>query len=176
MTRRKRVILALFIILLCVGCDQITKVMAREHLPRKHALSFAGDTLRLDYNVNRGAVFSFEYSLPERWRGSAITVAVGVLVSALILYLLFGSTIGPISVIALSLFCGGSLSNLLDRALLGGQVIDFLNFGWGSFRSSIFNVADGAITVGALVFVLTMLWSHLPSRRKGGKAHSDLDT
>jgi signal peptidase II len=172
MTKRRRVVLVLFIILMCVGCDQITKVMAKEHLPRKRVLSFAGDTLRLDYNVNKGAVFSFEYSLPEKWRGSAMTVAVAVLVSGLVLYLLLGSTMGPISIIALSLFCGGSLSNLLDRALLGGQVIDFLNFGWGAFRSSIFNVADGAITVGALVFVLTLLWSHLPSRWKARKAQS----
>ena len=39
----------MFTILVCVGCDQITKVMAREHLPRKHALSFAGEVIGISF-------------------------------------------------------------------------------------------------------------------------------
>ncbi len=60
MTKQKRIILALLIIVLSVGCDQITKVIAREDLPEARELAFAGVALRLDYNVNEGAVFSFE--------------------------------------------------------------------------------------------------------------------
>lgn len=60
MTKRKRIIMALLIIVLTVGCDQITKVIAKADLPEARELAFAGATLRLDYNVNEGAVFSFE--------------------------------------------------------------------------------------------------------------------
>lgn len=57
---RKRIILALFTILLCVGSDQITKGIAANHLPRGRQLSFAGDIIQLNYSENEGAVFSFE--------------------------------------------------------------------------------------------------------------------
>ena len=159
MTKRKRIILVLFIIFTSIGCDQITKEIAQSHLPRMRVLSFAGDTLRLDYTENRGAVLSFEYCLPEGWRGSTLTIAVTMFLGLLIFFLLFGSFLRPPSVISLSLLCGGGLSNLLDRIAFGGDVVDFLSIGWGGFRSAIFNVADAAITMGAALFFISILWS-----------------
>jgi len=47
--------------------------------------------------------------------------------------------------------CGGGLSNLVDRIAYDGHVVDFLNIGIGSLRTGIFNVADMAITAGALL-------------------------
>jgi signal peptidase II len=158
MTTRKRIIVVCFIICSCLGCDQITKEIARSQLPRMRVLSFAGDTLRLDYTENKGAVLSFECCLPEEWRGSTLTVAVAVFLGLLICLLLFTSYLRPPSVIALSLLCGGSLSNLLDRIVFGGYVVDFLSLGWGGFRSAIFNVADAAITMGAALFFISILW------------------
>jgi len=159
MTTRKRIILVLFIIFSCIGCDQITKQIAQSHLPRMKVLAFAGDALRLDYTENRGAGLSFEYCLPEGWRGSTLTVAVTVFLGLLIFFLLFASFLRPPSLIALSLLCGGGLSNLLDRIAFGGYVVDFLSIGWGGFRSAIFNVADAAITMGAALFFISILWS-----------------
>jgi signal peptidase II len=159
MTTRKRIILVFFIIFSCIGCDQITKEIAQSQLPRMKVLSFAGDTLRLDYTENKGAVLSFEYCLPEGWRGSTLTVAVAVFLGLLIFLLVFTSFLRLPSVIALSLLCGGSLSNLLDRIAFGGNVVDFLSLGWGGVRSAIFNVADAAITMGAALFFISILWS-----------------
>jgi signal peptidase II len=50
----------------------------------------------------------------------------------------------------------GGLGNLIDRVTNHGQVTDFLNLGIGSLRTGIFNVADVAITGGALL--LAWLW------------------
>ena len=158
MSARKRVILVLFIIFSCIGGDQITKEIARSHLPHTKVLSFAGDMLRLDYTENKGAVLSFEYCLPEGWRGSTLTIAVATFLALLVLLLLFTPFLRPPSVAALSLICGGSLSNLLDRIAFGGYVIDFLSVGWGGFRSAIFNLADAAITIGAVFFVISIVW------------------
>jgi signal peptidase II len=163
MTTRNRIVLVLFVITVCVGIDQITKEIAQSHLPRSKVLSLASDALRLDYTENRGAVLSFEYCLPERWRGSVLTGAVAGFLGVLILFLMFTSVLRPLSVIALSLICGGSLSNLLDRVAFGGYVVDFLSLGWGGFRTAIFNVADAAITVGTALFLLSILRSLLPS-------------
>jgi signal peptidase II len=161
MKKWKSMALVLFTIITCVGCDQVTKVIARSSLPRNSVLSFAGDTLRLDYNENKGAVFSFEPLLPESLHGSAVTVAVTVFLGLLILYLLFASGLKPLAAMALSLFCGGALSNLLDRIAFGGYVVDFLNIGWGGFRSGIFNVADAAITIGMLLLIFSVAWNLL---------------
>jgi signal peptidase II len=158
MAKRKRIILILLTILSCVGCDQITKTIAQTHLPRTRSFSFADDTLRLDYAENKGAVLSFEHFLPEKWRGKTFTILVALFLGVVILCLLFISALRPFAVFGLSLAWGGIGSNLFDRITFG-YVVDFLNVGWGSFRSGIFNVADIAITLGLWLFVLNLLWS-----------------
>lgn len=162
MKKGKRVALVLLIVLLCVGCDQAAKELARAHLPKTQALSFAGDLLRLDYTENRGAVLSFEYCLPRQWRGSVLTVAVAVFLGLLIGYLLFAAALRPLPIAALSLIGGGTLSNLLDRVAFGGSVVDFLSLGWGAFRTAIFNLADAAIVFGAVLLGLSVI-RHLRS-------------
>ena len=155
-------VLVLLTVLLCVGCDQAAKEIARSHLPKAKALSFAGDMIRLDYTENRGAVLSFEYCLPREWRGPALTVAVATFLALLMGYLLFASALRPLPVAALSLICGGALSNLLDRVAFGGSVVDFLSLGWGGFRTAIFNVADVAIVAGTVLLGFSLIW-HLRS-------------
>jgi signal peptidase II len=151
--------LVLVTIVLCVACDQMTKELAKLHLPKTKVLSFAGDTLRLDYTENRGAVLSFEYCLPEEWRGPVLTNAVAISLGVLIGYLLFSSGLRALPVTALSLICGGTLSNLLDRVALGGYVVDFLSLGWGGFRTAIFNLADAAIVTGAVLLGFSIIWN-----------------
>jgi hypothetical protein len=53
-----------------------------------------------------------------------------------------------------ALVLAGGIGNLIDRVLHDGLVTDFLNLGIGSIRTGIFNVADMALTTGALVLVL----------------------
>lgn len=151
--------LVLVTILLCVACDQMTKELAKSHLPKTKVMSFAGDTLRLDYTENRGAVLSFEYCIPEKWRGPVLTNAVTALLGVVITYLLLSPGLRPLPATALSLICGGTLSNLLDRVAFGGYVIDFLSLGWGGFRSAIFNMADAAIVAGSVLLGLSLGWS-----------------
>jgi signal peptidase II len=47
----------------------------------------------------------------------------------------------------------GALGNLIDR-VVHGEVIDFLDFHWAGWHWPAFNVADSAITLGAVLFVL----------------------
>jgi signal peptidase II len=156
-------VLVLLTVLLCVGCDQAAKEIARSHLPKTKALSFAGDMVRFDYTENRGAVLSFEYCLPQKWRGPTLTVAVATFLGLLMGCLLFAPGLRPLPVTALSLICGGALSNLLDRVAFGGSVIDFLSFGWGGFRTAIFNVADAAIVSGTVLLGLGIIWNLRPA-------------
>jgi signal peptidase II len=59
---------------------------------------------------------------------------------------------------ALALVLGGAAGNLYDR-LVSGTVTDFLDFYWGSAHFPVFNVADSAITCGAILILLNLLLS-----------------
>ena len=168
MTGRRRVFLVLLTIVLSIGCDQAAKAMARAHLPATKELSYAGGALRLDLNVNEGASFSFEDFLPEQWRGRTVSVAAALFLGILILFLMAGPRLRPLAVTGLSLFCGGSLSNLLDRVAFGGNVVDFLSLGLGGLRTAIFNVADAAIATGLILFAANGVWSLLRLALSGG--------
>ncbi|HVO95813.1 MAG TPA: signal peptidase II, partial [Terriglobales bacterium] len=114
-------------------------------------MSFAADTFRLQYAENSGAFLSLGSSLPESLRHLIFTILVGIFLSGLLSYVLLSRGLAIRHVIYLSLVCGGGLSNLIDRIAYDGHVVDFLNIGVGPLRTGIFNVADMAITAGALL-------------------------
>jgi signal peptidase II len=159
MSRRKKLILVMSLVVLCVVCDQVTKEIVKSYLPRTKTLSFAGDMLRLDYTENRGGVLSFECCLPEIFHGPILTVAVSVFLAVVLLCLLFVTRLWPLSLVALSLIFGGSFSNLLDRIALSGDVVDFLSVGWGGLRTAIFNMADVAIALGSILLIISVPWN-----------------
>ena len=154
MQRLKRLILVFVILLGCVGCDQATKSVARDHLQAHAAMSFLGDTLRLQYAENPGAFLSLGASLPHRWGAAIFTVGGMVFVFATLLYAVVVLQLGRLRAVALSLVGGGGLGNLIDRIRFDGYVTDFLNVGVGSIRTGIFNVADMALIVGMVLFFL----------------------
>ena len=67
---------------------------------------------------------------------------------------------------AIAFFVAGGASNWLDRALRG-SVVDFLNMGIGPVRTGVFNVADMAIMLGAVLFVA----GEIVDRRRGSAAN-----
>lgn len=170
MTRLKRGVLILFVILSCVACDQITKVFAKSHLKKNKVLSFAGGSVKLDYNENKGGVFSFEPWVPEKWRGTTVSIVVALFLGILVFCLMFTPNLRLLATLGLSLFGGGSLSNWLDRVVIRGYVVDFLVVGWGGFHSCIFNMADAAITIGLTLFALSVV-RHLLVSISGGTGH-----
>jgi signal peptidase II len=142
------------IILACIAVDQATKWLAKRSLAPDGFMSFAGDTLRLQYAENTGAFLSFGSSLPEPWRHIMLTVCVAIFLTALLAYLFFSRSLGRHYLACLSLVCGGGISNLIDRIAYDGRVVDFLNVGIGPIRTGIFNVADMAITTGAILLLI----------------------
>jgi signal peptidase II len=154
MNQRSHATLALVIISLCIAVDQVAKWLAKTYLGPDGFISFAGDMFRLQYAENTGAFLSLGSSLPEPWRHIVFTVFVGIFLLALLAYLLFNPSLSREYVACLALVCAGGLSNLIDRIAYGGRVVDFLNVGMGPLRTGIFNVADMAITGGALLLLI----------------------
>ncbi|MGH8142282.1 MAG: signal peptidase II [Steroidobacteraceae bacterium] len=148
-----RVALVAALLIACVGCDQTTKSLAKEHLQGHPAASFLDGTLRLQYAENPGGFLSLGASLPRQWRTAVFTLGVAAIVAAVFLYAILAAASPLLQISALALICGGGIGNLIDRVRDAGNVTDFLNIGVGSIRTGIFNVADVALTIGFVLIV-----------------------
>ncbi len=129
---------------LILAADQATKALALEHL--SHRTIELWWTLRLNLHFNDGGAFGFG-------QGRApLFIAAGVVLLVVLLFAMRSVT-GPGMAVALGLVVGGAVGNLVDRLLRdhGGAVIDFIDLQWWP----IFNVADMAITCGAVLLLVT---------------------
>ncbi|BCA53824.1 lipoprotein signal peptidase [Nitrospira sp. KM1] len=153
----KRNLLILIVLLSCIGCDQVTKDLAHHHLAAESRVSWFQDTFRLEYVENSGAFLSLGTGLPEELRIVLFQVAVGIGMLTLLIFLMRSSNHPAGFIVAWTLIMAGGVSNLLDRVLHHGKVIDFMNVGIGPFRTGIFNFADIFITIGLCIFLLLSL-------------------
>ena len=139
-----------------MALDQWTKALIVERLEEEGDKLVVLPMLDLMRLHNEGAAFSF-LSDAGGWQRWAF-VALGVAVSAGILVWLrrLPPTGQTLLAAGLSLILGGALGNVIDRVLLG-HVIDFIRVHWGEHAFPAFNVADSAITIGAVLIVLDNL-------------------
>jgi signal peptidase II len=151
----RRLILLFIVLISCVGCDQATKAIAVSHLPEMKIISYLGDTFRLQLTYNRGAFLSLGHSLPDVLRYSIFTVGTCIILLGAIAFALYSKSGNFCVVLAVSLFVGGGVGNLIDRIMHNGIVVDFLNIGIGPIRTGIFNIADVAIMGGAAILVFS---------------------
>jgi signal peptidase II len=133
--------------------DQVTKLLALQHLR-------AGDIvltpfLNLALAFNTGAAFSF-LANASGWQ-NLFFVGVAIVVSFVILAMARRLGASDVQVmIGLMLVLGGAIGNVIDRVRLG-YVIDFIDVYYRSWHWPTFNVADSAISVGAVLLVLDAL-------------------
>lgn len=157
MQKFNRIVLLFFVVAALVACDQATKVLAQRTLSPQ-AVSYWNDLFRLQFAQNNGAFLSLGSLLPEQTRFWVFTILVSVFLLGLLIYALrVAPKTSLIVLIALALILGGGASNLLDRILHDGLVIDFMNIGLGPLRTGIFNVADMAITSGLILLLVQEL-------------------
>ncbi len=138
----------------CVGCDQVTKALAREHLAARPTISVFHDVLRLQYAENSGAFLSAGARVEETIRQRLLIGAPALLMALVAAYLLFAPSLSLPAIAGLGLVIAGGIGNLVDRVANAGVVIDFLNVGVGHWRTGIFNFADLFLTTGVLVVLL----------------------
>jgi len=156
-TLKKAALIAL-ILCSCVGCDQVTKSVARNHLASSSPITLMAGVFRLQFSENAGGFMSLGRGLPGSVRFWLLIIGVGVALTGMLQFVLFSREMDRFSVIAASLIVGGGFSNLLDRLYNDGLVVDFLNAGIGHVRTGIFNLADVAIMVGSGMLVYWSLF------------------
>ncbi|MBI5275469.1 MAG: lipoprotein signal peptidase [Burkholderiales bacterium] len=103
---------------------------------------------------NTGAAFSF-LAAASGWQRWFFT-GIGVLATGFILWLLRSHSHQKLFAFSLACILGGAVGNVVDR-LLHGYVVDFLQFHYGGWYFPAFNVADSAITIGAIGLILDEL-------------------
>jgi signal peptidase II len=153
MSLAKRLALLWLVLIACVGCDQTTKSVALSHFGHAGAWSYLGDTVRLQLAHNHGGFLSLGASLSPVWRHLLFDVCVGSLLLGLLGHALYSERISAVRVFATSLLIAGGVGNLLDRTLCDGNVVDFINLGFGPLRTGIFNVSDMVIVAGIVLLL-----------------------
>ncbi|MDD5169772.1 MAG: signal peptidase II [Syntrophales bacterium] len=153
---KKTNILFLSIVVLTVVLDQITKYYIHTSMVLHSSFPIIDGFFNITYIRNPGAAFGFLAGAPAIFR-SLFFLAVTIMAISLILYYLYKTpSRGPLLTASLALILAGALGNMIDR-LRFGEVIDFLDVYLGASHWPAFNIADSAISVGAVVLFLAMV-------------------
>ncbi|MDE1183074.1 signal peptidase II [Paraburkholderia sp.] len=139
--------------LIVILFDQLSKIAVAKILAYGQGVVLA-PFFNLVLVYNRGAAFSF-LAMAGGWQRWAFT-ALGIVAALVICYLLKRHGAQKMFCTALALILGGALGNVIDR-LAYGHVIDFLDFHVRTWHWPAFNIADSAITIGAVLLVIDEL-------------------
>jgi signal peptidase II len=138
------------------AADQGTKLLA-EYLLVIHEPVAVLPSFNLFLTYNLGAAFSFLRDAGgwQRWLFALLSTGVSVFI---VLWLRRIPSTERWLACSLALVLGGAVGNLIDRLFRpGGGVVDFIDIYYGTWHWPAFNVADSAITIGAVM----LLWSTL---------------
>jgi len=132
-----------------LALDLWTKQWASRTLAGSPPVAVLGELVRFTYTRNSGIAFGIGAGLPFPYYLFSIAAVLGIL------YLFVRRRVpSPMRRLALALILGGALGNLVDRVQTG-EVVDFIEVGWGRWHWPVFNVADSAVSIGVVLFALT---------------------
>jgi signal peptidase II len=138
--------LAFIVVLL----DQLTKALVVRSFALAERKSIIAGFFDLTLLYNKGASFSFLANAGgwQRW----FFIALGTAAALFIIYLLKRHASQTLFACALTLILGGAVGNVIDR-IFHGQVVDFLLVYYDRYFWPAFNVADSAISIGAVLLI-----------------------
>lgn len=134
-----------------IVADRVTKMIVPLFMELHQSIPVIPDLFNFTYVRNTGGAFGIlaSWDSPLR-RGFFIVASIGAVVLLGFLYRQAVAGSSRLLRLSLVLIGGGAVGNLYDRAV-SGEVVDFLDFYLGSYHWPAFNVADSAITCGALL-------------------------
>lgn len=154
MRRRYEFALLTSLLLSLVGCDHVTKAVAKSELQAQPAQAVIEPLLKLRYVENTDIAFNLLRSVPEHVRGPLLLVTGALAIIAVGILLLSGRVTGWVRW-GLLLVLAGAVGNYLDR-VARGYVVDFIHVShW-----PVFNIADVLIAAGGALVLLQSLRRH----------------
>ena len=150
--RLSKSLLAFLILGVVLVLDVITKQWAVSTLPIYRPIPVLGDWIRFTYTHNPGAAFGINVGEHSRIFFLALS-----LVALVVLAFIYRATPRDdrLRLSALALVAGGAVGNILDRIRYEAGVVDFLDVGVGAYRWPVFNVADMAVSSGAILLLVS---------------------
>ena len=142
------------IVLGVVVVDLLTKLWIQRTFRLYEQVDVIGDYFSLTFIYNPGAAFGIHVG--EYSRIVFLVLSLGALIALIAMYWTTPHH-DKLRLSSIALICGGALGNLIDRVRSPRGVVDFLDVGIGELRWPVFNVADIAVTTGAIVLALS-LW------------------
>jgi signal peptidase II len=139
--------------LLIILADQFTKVLILGYYKLGDA-TYVTSFFNVVRVHNTGAAFSFLADAGgwQRW----FFTGIGIVAAIFIVWMLKSHPGQKLFSFALACILGGAIGNVIDRSM-HGYVVDFLDFHYANWHFPAFNVADAAITIGAVCLILDEL-------------------
>ena len=148
--------LELWLPLLIVIVDQLTKAMIRATIPLHASVTLVPGVLDFTHVRNSGAAFGILNTQDFPFKTAVIAI---IATAALVGVGLYAASLAHHQLVArvgLAMIIGGAAGNLLDRIAVG-SVVDFVDVYWRTYHFWAFNVADSAISIGVAIMMLDML-------------------
>ena len=143
MKNKKIFIIALIII----AIDITSKLLISNSMLEEESINIIPNFFSIKYEKNTGVAFSL-------LEGSRIPIIIiTILIIVVVFKYIYNKRIIPQEQLAISLILGGAIGNLIDR-IIYGYVIDFLDFKLGNYNYPIFNIADSAIVIGVIIYII----------------------
>jgi signal peptidase II len=137
-----------------VVADVVTKLLAESLLARHVPVQLVGDYVQLRLVFNQCAAFGLCLGAYSRWIFFGLAIGALLVLRSMVLAARPGDRF---RIFSLALVCAGAVGNVVDRLRSSQGVVDFVDVGVGMTRWPTFNVADSAITVGAIALAIS-LW------------------
>lgn len=149
--------IVLTVILSVIALDLLSKYLTLQLLvPAGGEVTVIPYILNFCYVENTGAAFGMLKN--HRWVFMTLSV---VLIVALLLYLKYSGIKHSLFLVSVSLIVGGGIGNMIDRIFVG-YVVDFIKVTFVDF--AVFNIADSAIVIGAILLVVYFLFFEISNR------------
>ena len=140
-----------------VALDQTTKAVVRATLPLHDSVEVIPNFLSFTYVRNTGAAFGLLNGVDFPLKTAVMTMVALTALVAIGVYAAKTAIPQRATRLGLTLVIGGAVGNLIDRITFG-YVVDFIDAYWRGWHFWAFNVADAAITIGASLLILDMIW------------------
>ncbi|MDV7138668.1 signal peptidase II [Maribacter sp. TH_r10] len=146
----------ILIVLLNVGCDQLSKDLVRKHVEPMDYIQVVNDNFILTNVENTGAMLGFGQDFPPILKRIFLQGLPLIVLLVLMARTLQKANLNRWMVLAFAFVIGGGIGNLIDR-IAYGSVTDFFQVKFGFFKTGIFNMADVSVSIGVFLLLFVTL-------------------
>jgi len=152
--------------------DQFTKFLVALHIPQNVSVRIIDNFFNLTHIRNPGVAFGLFADSDLEFKATLFIVFSAIAIVAILVFFHETPSHKKIALVGLILIFSGAIGNLIDR-ILYKEVIDFIDFHFGSYHWPAFNIADSCITIGVvLMFIDIIKDGAAPQRPQGTSSES----